>query len=1205
MQKVTVTCPRCLVQYNVDEAHLGKTGHCKKCNTSFVLSSLVETATRTDVFPAGAMRPVEPRWQALAGEESPEVWNVGDVVLGVYEIKPLKSGFDQGKHYAEGGMGLVYRARHRGWDLDLALKRPKRETFQTESGKDNFERECATWVELGLHPNIVSCYYVRRVGGIPMVFAEFVEDGSLDDWIASGILYRGGPEESLRRILDIAIQFGWGLEYAHQQRLIHQDVKPDNVMMDGAVPKVTDFGLAKARVAAGEEYSHGAAPRSMFVSWGGMTPAYCSPEQIEAAIQVKSGAGADEQTHLTRRTDIWSFGVSLLAMFFGKSACSGGGHTAGKVLRDYLKAPPASEILPAMPGLMADLLFGCFERDPKDRPQSMREIIDNLKSIYRDQFAGEYPRPEPVLAELKADTLNNRAASLLDLGRTEEASKLLEEAWECHPWQPQVAHNRGLLLWRTGKITDRELIHHLQELCRTRPLDWEAAYSMGQVQLERGDVEAALKALEQAVGLGGRFEVQATLDEARNLVSLAPGCVRAFTELPTGPLHIFVSSDDRWLLAQVDEQTVCLCNAHSGQVAASFRAGGGNLDGAVSADGRWQLVGEKAATVQLWDASRRRKVRTFREIAWDSARRLSARDGKWEVLPTKDCSIVIKEPASGQVRQVFWGHTDKINAVCPSADGERILSGGSDRTIRCWEVASGRCLRTFKAHAGAVRAVYLASDGSWALSAGLDRTLKLWNLELLHDESRRFVSPTALCHITSSEEASRTQREFVELREKAQAAVENGEFEEALELVHRARALPGYEVDRQVMDLWNAAGRHCRRKYFLDAWLIRSFEGHGKDVHCGVLTRDAGRAVSASWDHTIRVWDAGTGHCLWTLGGHTDSVRSVALNSGGTRAVSGSWDKTLRVWDIENGRCLRTIEGQGNCITSVCLGPDGRRVLVGGWDRRPRLLDLETGESLQTFSGHGGHVTSVALSANGCWVLSGSEDKTLRLWDAASGECLRTFEGHTDWVTSVCLSADARWALSGSKDWTICLWDVASGSLRQVCKGHDGPVNSVCLSSDGRWALSGSKDRTLRLWEIRRGNCLHVFEGHAGEVNSVFMSPDCRWVLSGSEDWGLRLWELDWEYDFPGWVDWDEAARPFLETFLTLRAQSAGQGVAGAAAPAWTDRDFGELIRQLEDHGYGYLRPNGVRRALEAMSAGWKGQPTLPGECSAGRLNQR
>ena len=244
MPKVTVTCPRCLVQYNVDETHLGKTGHCKKCDTTFLLTCLVDTATKTQLFPA-TLPGHRATHQVVYAEEAPEIWNVGEVILDAYEVKPLKAGFDPGKHYAEGGMGLVYRVRHRGWDLDLALKRPKRETFQTERGKENFERECTTWVELGLHPNIVSCYYVRRIGDIPMVFAEFVEDGSLDDWIENRMLYQGGPEESLRRILDIAIQFAWGLEYAHENRLIHQDVKPDNVMMDGGVAKVTDFGTGQ------------------------------------------------------------------------------------------------------------------------------------------------------------------------------------------------------------------------------------------------------------------------------------------------------------------------------------------------------------------------------------------------------------------------------------------------------------------------------------------------------------------------------------------------------------------------------------------------------------------------------------------------------------------------------------------------------------------------------------------------------------------------------------------------------------------------------------------------------------------------------------------------------------------------------------------------------------------------------------------------
>ncbi len=1205
MPKVTVTCPRCLVQYNIDEAHLGRTGHCKKCDTTFVLTCLVDTSTKTQLFPASPLSHHGAGHHVVYTEETPEIWNVGDVLLDAYEVKPLGAGFESGKHYAEGGMGLVYRVRHRGWDLDLALKRPKRETFQTERGKENFERECTTWVELGLHPNIVSCYYVRRIGGIPMVFAEFVEDGSLDDWIENRRLYQGGPEESLRRILDIAIQFAWGLEYAHENRLIHQDVKPDNVMMDGGVAKVTDFGLAKARVAAGE-YVPDSMQRSMFVSWGGMTPAFCSPEQIEAALQVKSGTADQERTHLSRRTDIWSFGVSLLAMFMGTAPCTGGGHTAGKVLKGYLGNPPPSDILPPLPLSVADLLTGCFRNNPSDRPESMSEIIDVLQRIYRSEFGTTYPRQKPVTTQLKADTLNNRAASLLDLGKIKEASRCLEEAWELHPWQPQVAHNRGLLLWRTGQITDRDLILHLQELCRTRPLDWEAAYSMGQVQLERGEIKQALKSLEQAVGLGGRFEVQATLDEARTLIALAPRCVRAFTELPRNAFCVYLSSDSRWVLAQIDEQSLCLCNALTGQMAVTFQATGNDLlAAAVSSDGRWKLTGENDGTMQLWDLTKNRRVRGFRTIAWGPAQRAVGADGSLELSATDDFSIVLKDRKSGDLLQAFWGHTDKINTICLSADGEWVVSGGNDRTIRIWEVASGRCLRTFKAHAGAVRAIYLEADARWALSTGLDRTLKVWNLELLRDKSRRFVSATALCHITSSEEAGRAQADFVELCEQARKAAGLGDYDEALERIREARGLPGYEVGREALDLWAMAGRHCRRKYFLDAWSVQSFDGHSKDVHAGVLSADGRLVVSASWDNSVRVWEADTGQCLWTLEGHSDSVRSVSLDASGTRALSGSWDKTLRLWDVENGTCLRVFEGHGNCVTSVHLSADGRRGLSGSWDQRLRLWDMGTGTCVQSLGGHQSHINSVFLSSHSLWALSGSEDKTARLWSLASGEGLRVFQGHTDWVTSVALSADNRTVLTGAKDWTLRLWDVASGTCKTILKGHEGPVTSVCLSSDGRWALSGSKDRTARLWELDGGSCVHIFEGHAGGVSSVFLSPDCRWMLSGSEDWCLRLWELDWEYDFPGWKDWDETARPFLETFLILRAPTAGIEGSTASPPEWDQVEFHGLMRILQNHGLGYLRAQGVRSELERMAVGWERPRQLPETDSRSRLNPR
>ncbi len=1182
MAKVHVTCPKCLVQYSVDESHLGRTGHCKKCNTAFELTRGLDNATRTCFLPTGAE---EHPPAGASGEQSLAIWNVGDVVLGVYEVKRIREDHEAGKHYAEGGMGLVYRVRHRGWDLDLALKSPKPETFQTERGKENFERECTTWIELGLHPNIVSCYYVRRVGGIPMVFAEFVEDGSLEDWISNRKLYQGGPAESLRRILDIAIQFAWGLEYAHGRGLIHQDVKPDNLMMDGGVPKVTDFGLAKARVAAGE-LAAGTLQRSMFVSWGGMTPAYCSPEQIEAALQIKSGIDDQQRTRLTRRTDVWSFGVSLLAMFFGKAPCSGGGHTAGKILRDYLDHPAESEILPRMPDTLADLLNRCFQHDPEDRPQSMREIAGVLADIYRQATGTSYSRQEPVTAELKANALNNRAVSLIDLGNREEAASLLEEAWELHPWQSEVAHNRGLLLWRAGQISDRDLVHHLEELCRTRPLDWEAAYSMGQVQLERGEVEAAVKALEQAVGLGGQFEVQATLDRARARLALAPRCVRALTELPPGGPAVYLSSDRHWVLVQVDPQGVRLLNALTGQRVIHFHLTGESLSGSLSSDRRWKLVADGSRVLRLWDLAKGRKVRSFRPLAWGPATGAVSADGRFELSATDDFSLEFKLRSSGETIGTFWGHTEAITSICLSGDGRWALSASLDRTIRLWRTETGCCLRTFKAHAGPVRSVYLDGDGRWALSTGADRTLRFWNLELLSDESRRFLSTTVLCHVTSSEEAGKAQAQFAKLCQKARQAAQAGDYGQALELIYQARALPGYEVGREVLDLWSLAGGHCRRKYLLDAWCVQTFEGHTKDVHAAALSTDGRRVVSGSWDNTVKVWAADTGQCTATLNDHTDSVRGVSLDATGNLALSASWDKTLRLWDLAAGECLGLLAGHGNCVTSVDLSADGSRAVSGSWDRSVRLWDVAQRRCLQSFDGHTAPVNAVALSPDGCLVLSGSEDKTIRLWEVAGGRCLHTLEGHDDRVTAVCFSSDGRWAMSASKDWTLKLWNIATGDCVRTFKGHHGAVHAVFLSFDGHWAFSGGKDKTVRLWEVATGSCVHAFEGHAGSVWAVALTPDCRWMLSAGEDWSLRLWELDWDYEFPGWADWHDDAQPFLEAFLMRQTPLGADGLTRSGPPRWDENDFTRLIRELQYGGFGWLRADGVRRRLTRM-AGW------------------
>ena len=117
-------------------------------------------------------------------DQVPAIWHAGDVILNLYEVKDV---------FWPGATGLVYRVHHREWNLDLAVKSPRETPFETEEQLQNFVEAADGWIGLGLFPHIVSCYYARKLGGIPRLFLEFVEGESLHEWIQTRRLYDAGP----------------------------------------------------------------------------------------------------------------------------------------------------------------------------------------------------------------------------------------------------------------------------------------------------------------------------------------------------------------------------------------------------------------------------------------------------------------------------------------------------------------------------------------------------------------------------------------------------------------------------------------------------------------------------------------------------------------------------------------------------------------------------------------------------------------------------------------------------------------------------------------------------------------------------------------------------------------------------------------------------------------------------------------------------
>ena len=293
----------------------------------------------------------DPEGPALPSGLAAGDWAPGQELLDDFVVERM---------LGEGGMGKVYLLRSRSIGSRFAVKRAK--SFK-QADRRNFLAELQTWIDLPEHANLVPCRFFRTVGDEVLIFAEYVEGGSLKEWIDSRRLYEGGTQEALARMLDVAIQFAWGLHCLHELGLVHQDVKPGNVLMgrdeknvlEGVSPRVTDYGLARARAAAGETFSTSSDPsRSIVVSSGGGTPAYWSPEQA---------AGLP----LTRKTDIWSWGVSVLEMFTGEMTWISG-QGAAEVLEQHLRQDRHDEAIPAMPGRLSELLRQCFREKPGERP---------------------------------------------------------------------------------------------------------------------------------------------------------------------------------------------------------------------------------------------------------------------------------------------------------------------------------------------------------------------------------------------------------------------------------------------------------------------------------------------------------------------------------------------------------------------------------------------------------------------------------------------------------------------------------------------------------------------------------------------------------------------------------------------------------------------------------------------------------------------
>jgi len=1255
-------CPGCgAVFANLDDKHLGRKARCKKCGASFIIrpdtagnsqaTLPADTGIRRPAEPDGppeparqveSARPPGPMETIVSGasqtalmddvaedvpantrvepgpavtrtfdntkdqlpgatvvddyfasttsaekDESsvPAEWKTGDVILELYEVLGL---------LGEGGMGKVYKVRHLGWNTELAVKSPKPEELERAGGAENFEREAETWVNLGLHPNTVSCYYIRRLGGVPRVFAEYVDSGSMQDWIQQGKL------TDIDSMLDVAIQFAWGLDYAHNRGIVHQDIKPANVMMSGkGVAKVTDFGLAKARGIATGLSGDSGSPGDELVAYGGMTPAYCSPEQAE-------------KKQLSRKTDMWSWALSILEMFTGEVTWMYG-VAAAEALEEYLENGSGNESIPPMPDQVAGILKRCFDPAPDRRPETMMEIASELAGLYADLTGSAYPRRATKAGKATADSLNNRAISFLDLGRQREAEGLWREALSNEPHHPQSTFNLGLAQWRTGRLTDIDFVRWMEEAARSHGVESDSEYYLGLLHLERDDCGSAVKSLgkrgqaanasdEAGVAL---MEAKARLETSMRQIALFEGHTACVTSVDFNPGsgHLLTGSDDNrsklWdynsgeaLRDFVHGSCSVTCVALGGGLAISGSYKSAKLwdvstgemvreinnhpdwvtSVGLSDDGRRAMTAGWDGVVNIMDTSSGRVIQAFDGVSGFASVNFNAGlvlftsedntakivdidtgamtasidvgpgalaispDGSQVALADIDNSIHIYQAGDGGLVAKLEGHKAAVTTLAITPDGRHLVSGGYDKTLALWEIKTGRRVRTFLGHRDTVNAAVVCDNGNSVTTGSWDATARAWSIR----GRETYRAPMMVSRVRASEMVLSAGAAYEAKLDQMRSALDKGDTIMATRFVREARSQMGFRRGAEAVQALGKLYLLLPKKGLNGGWESRAFVGHTGEVTSVSISGDCKYTLSSSHDRTLRLWDVSDGSQIRTLEGHTDRVNSADISTDGKTALSASGDGTLRVWETQTGKTTMVIKGHIQSVNSAVIVPGGDFAFSGGEDTMVKLWDMKSGGAVRSMRGHQGPVLGVAVSPDGRLALSSSEDRTARLWDLASGRCLGVFSAHTGAVNSVVFSPDSTRAVTASDDMTIIVWDIRTAKPARVMRGHTAPVTCVAASLDGSYLFSSDTDRVVRFWNMETGENPRAFEGHTSAVKSVAVSPDGRFAISCGEDRMVKMWTLDWELEERGRADWDDVAAPYMVNFLTLHTPPAG-----------------------------------------------------------------
>ncbi len=583
-----------------------------------------------------------------------------------------------------GGFANVYLGEHIFLGTHAALK-----VLQMRVAREDLEsflHEARTIAALK-HPHIVRVLDFGVASDLPFLVMEYAPLGTLRQ------RHPRGSQVPLTTMVSYIKQVASALQYAHQQRLVHRDVKPENMLLETENHVLlSDFGIAL--VAQSSRYQHTQETVG--------TISYMAPEQLQGKPRPAS--------------DQYALGIVVYEWLSGDRPFHGS-FTEMYSQHLFVPPPPLSQRVPWLPRDVEAVVQRALAKDPQQRFPTVQDFADALEQASQDVLPtarGEAHGWSQPSQGPQAHSVS--AAPLPPLEPTQAVaadspisapSPLREGAERARPQRATVSR-RTVILGALGLVA------------AGGGLTWLALLRKPTVTNSAGATSPTTSSHQTSSSAG----------KSPTSTPPPPGYLLFTYQGHTASVGTVAWSPDGSLLASGSaDRTAQVWDAHTYRTLVTYRGHSGGVQSlAWSPDGSRIVSGGDDHTLQVWEASTAAPLFTLSGhsdtvwmVGWSP-------DGTALASASNDGTVRVWDAGTGASVRVYRGHSDFVYCLAWAPDSQRIASGSNDRTVQVWEAQSGQLLSTYRGHSNLVATVAWSPHRTQMASGSRDKTVQIWEV---------------------------------------------------------------------------------------------------------------------------------------------------------------------------------------------------------------------------------------------------------------------------------------------------------------------------------------------------------------------------------------------------------------------------------------------------------------------------------------------